>query len=125
MMLIWQDEKNGDSKVLILRAMVVITAILWFALHITEKPVCAEEEDTGNSHIEGYESRIYGIVEKCPPGNIGNWTISKRDVKVNKKTRIIEKYGKAEVGAYVEVKGNNTGKTFFASRIEVKRTRPK
>lgn len=70
-----------------------------------------------------YESKIYGIVEKMPQDLVGIWVVNGREVVVTKDTRIKEKHGKAEAGAYVEVEGNTTGKTFTAYEVEVKRSK--
>ncbi len=125
MKVIWQRVMDSDNKGTLLRAMIMISVILGLMLICSAKPVMAGEEKSEDSQVEGYESRIYGTVEKAPPGRIGNWTINRREVRVGKETRIIEKHGKAEVGAYVEVEGSNTDKTFFASKIEVKRSKVK
>jgi hypothetical protein len=53
----------------------------------------------------------------------GIWTVSGKQVEVTKDTYIEEEYGKAEVGAYVEVKGKQDGKIFKANKIEVKRAK--
>ncbi len=82
-------------------------------------------ENETEDRAAGYESKIYGTVEKVPPGLIGVWVIGKRDVVVTRETRISERHGKAAVGAYVEVEGNNTGKMFSATRMEVKRSKTK
>jgi len=84
-----------------------------------------EEREYGRGHEnrEGYESKFYGTVEKIPEGVIGHWMVNGRDFLVTKDTRIKEKYGRAEVGAYVEIEGYYTGKTFFAHEIEVKRAK--
>jgi hypothetical protein len=87
----------------------------------------ASSEETGDEeNLPGrYKSIIYGVVEKTPLGHFGNWVINKRDVTVTKETRFIEKHGKAVVGAYVEVEGENTAMSFTANKIEVKRSKPR
>lgn len=67
------------------------------------------------------QSRFYGIVKSIPEGRIGLWSINRRKILVTKDTIIGEGYGKALVGAYVEVEGNNTGRIFSADRLQVKR----
>lgn len=69
------------------------------------------------------ESKFYGTVQKIPAEQTGTWVVNGREIMVAKDTRIKEEYGKAVEGAYVEVEGNNTGKTFTAYKIEVKRAR--
>lgn len=68
-----------------------------------------------------YESKFYGTVEKMPEGIDGIWIVNGKEVLVTKDTAIEEKHGKAAVGAYVEIEGNLSGKTFSAYEIEVKR----
>jgi hypothetical protein len=77
----------------------------------------------GDSRRSDYESKIYGTVEKLPQGEVGTWIVNGREIVVTKDTRIKEKHGKAEAGAYVEVEGNGTGNTFTAYEIEVKRAK--
>ncbi len=85
----------------------------------------ADDERVWEDEPASYESRIYGTVEKIPPERVGLWVIGRRDIIVTRETRIIERHGKVAVGAYVEVEGNNTGKRFSASRMEVKRSKVK
>ena len=85
----------------------------------------ADLERGGGDEPASYESIIYGTVEKMPPERIGLWVIGRRDVIVTRETAIIEKHGKVAEGAFVEVEGNNTGKRFSASRMEVRRTKVK
>ncbi len=114
-----QSDGNRRIREAMLRVIVTLVALFVFTPFFAKGPASAEEDVSE----DGYESKIYGIVEKAPPGKIGVWSVNKREVKVSSATRIIEKHGKAEAGAYVEVEGNNTGKTFSASRIEVKRAK--
>ena len=69
------------------------------------------------------ESKIYGVIEKLTEPKTGTWIVHGREIIVTKNTRIREKHGKAETGAYVEVEGVVDGKTFTAYEIEVKRAR--
>lgn len=80
-------------------------------------------EGKGYEWHERYESKIYGVVSRIPEGTIGTWIVNGKEVLVTKDTFIKEEYGKAVVGAYVEVKGNYDGKTFKAYKIEVKRSK--
>lgn len=97
------------------------------ALVLTTGMVLASEherlEDRNYEHRERYESKIYGTVIKIPEGSLGTWVVDGKEVLVTKDTFIKEEYGKAVVGAYVEVKGNYDGKTFKAYKIEVKRSK--
>lgn len=68
-----------------------------------------------------YDSTIYGTVRSLPGGMIGVWNVNGREVNVTKATLIKEKYGKAAVGAYVEVEGTLNGKVLKAHKVEVKR----
>jgi len=77
-----------------------------------------ERHDSGRS-----ESKLYGTVEKFPSDRIGIWTVNGREITVTGETRIKEEYGRAVAGAYVEVEGNNSGKSFTAHKMEVKRAK--
>lgn len=69
----------------------------------------------------GYQSKFYGTIEAMPEGRTGSWIVNGRTVIVTPQTRIEEEYGRALVGAYVEIKGNSDGQTLQAGKIEVKR----
>lgn len=81
------------------------------------------QESKEYEHSERHESKIYGTIQKLPKGLIGVWNVNGREVSVTNATYIKEKHGKAEVGAYVEIKGSYSGKTIVARNIEVKRAR--
>ena len=68
-------------------------------------------------------SRFYGTVQKIPAGRCGAWIVNGRQILVARETKIVEGYGSAVVGAYVEVEGYNTGKSFNACKVEVKRAK--
>ena len=68
-------------------------------------------------------SRFYGTVQKIPAGRCGAWIVNGRQILVARETKIVEGYGSALVGAYVEVEGYNTGKSFNACKVEVKRAK--
>ncbi|OPY83522.1 MAG: hypothetical protein A4E65_00489 [Syntrophorhabdus sp. PtaU1.Bin153] len=68
-----------------------------------------------------YERHGFGTVENVPAGLIGTWIISGKQVEVTKDTHINEQYGKARVGAYVEVNANKEGGIYRATKIEVKK----
>lgn len=97
------------------------------ALVLTAGAILASEyERRGGKdyeHHERYEGKFYGTVSKIPEGGIGTWVINGKEVLVTKETLIEEEYGKAVVGAYIEVKGKYDGKTFTAYKIEVKRAK--
>ena len=84
----------------------------------------SEREESYEHHdSRGGESKIYGTVKKMPSDRIGTWTVDGREIKVTNETRIKEEYGKAVIGAYVEIEGTKTDKGFTAHKIEVKRPR--
>ncbi|MDH4127617.1 MAG: hypothetical protein OEV44_02605 [Spirochaetota bacterium] len=67
-----------------------------------------------------YYYKYYGTINKLPTnGYYGIWIINKRSILVNKKTKIKEKYGKIELGAYVEIEGYYIKDQFVAYKIEV------
>ena len=64
---------------------------------------------------------FYGKVEKMPEGGmVGEWVVGGRTVTTTKNTEFKEKYGKLQVGAYVEVDGAQKDGKFIASEIETK-----
>lgn len=72
--------------------------------------------DSGLTH-----AKFYGTVREMPAkGLTGVWRINDREVLITGNTEIKEKYGRAAVGAYVEVEGNFTGTTFTVYDMEVK-----
>ncbi len=75
----------------------------------------------GETPTPGTEDDIYGTVQVMPPGRIGNWTVAGHTVQVTNSTVIDEHEGTAQVGAYVEVRGQHQpdGST-LATRVEVK-----
>ncbi|MEW6600707.1 MAG: DUF5666 domain-containing protein [Nitrospirota bacterium] len=80
-----------------------------------------EVEGSSDTVQNPYPGKFYGTVENMPDtGREGIWVINGRDVLVTLNTLIEEEYGKAAPGAYVEVKGDYSGKTFTAYKIEVK-----
>ena len=68
-----------------------------------------------------YTGKFYGEVESLPDnGYAGIWTINGTKVQVSNNTAIEEKHGKASVGAFAEVKGQQSGDIFTAYEIEIK-----
>lgn len=100
---------------------VAITIVL--ALVLATGTVLASEYERHGRYHERYESKIYGTINKIPEGGVGTWIVNDREVLVTKETFVKEEYGKATVGAYVEVTGSYDGKAFHAYKIEVKRAR--
>lgn len=74
-----------------------------------------------DDYKEGYRSKVYGTVEKVPADFYGTWIIDGHQVLVSRSTRIEQEYGRADVGAYVEVKGRNDGQLLHAYELETKR----
>ena len=72
----------------------------------------------------GYRSKIYGTVEKLPEtGLSGIWIVNGREFVVTERTRLEQKHGLLEPGAYVEIKGIKSENTFTAEKVEVKRAK--
>jgi hypothetical protein len=68
-----------------------------------------------------YTGKFYGEVESLPDnGYAGIWIIKGTKVQVSNNTAIEEKHGKASVGAFAEVKGQQSGDIFTAYEIEIK-----
>jgi hypothetical protein len=109
------------------RRMAVVAIVAVLSLSFASGAVLAGEHEGrhGGDYRTGgdYESKIYGIVEKLPQDLVGAWVVNNREIMVTKDTRIKEKHGKVEAGAYVEVEGNVAGKTFTAYKVEVKRSK--
>ncbi len=123
MFMTMQDGKLGPFLKTCHWKMLEAAAFLFLSLSFAAGPASADEALRKDDLTESCKSRIFGIIEKAPLSNIGTWVVGRREVRVTRETRIIEKHGKAEIGAFVEVVGNNTGKIFSAYRIEVKRSK--
>jgi hypothetical protein len=105
------------STVLITGLILALTSITVF---------CSEYEvHHGKEYVqhERHEIKFYGTIERIPEGTTGTWIVRGRKILVTKGTKIEEEYGRTEVGAYVEVEGGYSGKTFIAHEIEVKRAK--
>ena len=74
----------------------------------------------GSRHAQ-VEQKIYGTIQSLPEGMIGIWSVDGNQVEVTNATRIKEEYGKAAVGAYVEIEGTASDRTLSARKIEVNR----
>ena len=118
-------EKPGIIRSVQRIGIVAVAALL--SLSVAAGGVLADDHEgrRAGEHRKGgdYESKIYGTVEKLPEDLVGTWVVNSREIEVTKETKIKEKHGKAEAGAYVEVEGNVTGKTFTAYEVEVKRSK--
>ena len=114
-----ERERSGNK----FRRISTVAAVLGIAIITTTGTLLDGEAGSEESPPERYESKFYGTVEKLPLGMVGTWVINKRDIAITKETRISERHGKAAPGAYVEVEGVNTGNTFTAHKIKVKRSK--
>jgi hypothetical protein len=114
-----ENQRKGNN----FRQVTAVAAVLGLAFITTTGTLMAGEAVIEESSPERYKSKFYGTVEKLPEGMVGTWVINKRDIAITKETRISERHGKAAQGAYVEVEGVNTGNTFTAHKIEVKRSK--
>lgn len=82
---------------------------------------------SGREHAEddhGYRERaeIYGVVREMPKeSRYGIWFVDERKVKVDRNTRIKEKYAPLKKGCTVEVKGIVRDGVLEANEVEVKR----
>ncbi len=105
------------------KKLIVLVTIVGVLLFVTGKSLASEDEwyEHGRGW-NGNSAKFYGVVESMPEmGYEGVWIVDGRRVLVTKQTYIEEEYGRATVGAYVEVKGTYSGDTFRAYKIEVKR----
>lgn len=96
---------------------------LFMAISAISAVASPDERHEGRkgAETERHDSKIYGTIKSMPDGKIGVWNVNGREVKVTKNTLIKEKYGRVEVGAYVEVEGDTVENTLNAYKIEVKR----
>ena len=118
-------KKTGLSKARHKAVMIAAAALLSLSVAAGAALAAGHEDRRSDESRESgaYESKIYGIVEKLPPDGAGTWVVNGREIVVTKDTRIKEKHGRVEVGTYVEVEGNVTGRTFMAYEVEVKRSK--
>ncbi len=94
------------------------------AITLSAGPASAGPHDRqgDGGHVQS-EIRIYGTVQKIPDGLIGKWNVGGKEITVTKDTRIREKHGKAETGAFVEIGGFYNGNIFNANEIKVRKAR--
>jgi hypothetical protein len=113
-----QKEKEETMKNIV----TVLVSSLVFAGLFVGTGIASEYERSGKDyeHSERHEDKIYGTVEKLPKDVIGTWVVDGKEILVTKDTFVKEEYGKPAVGAYVEIEGSYTGKTFTAHKIEIK-----
>lgn len=111
------------KRTLIILSSVSIALMLSFSAMSKEKEDKRESGKVEKSdYSEKYEGKIYGEIQNLPPNKIGTWVVKGKNVIVDRKTSIEEKYGKIKVGAYVEIEGIYKGKIFTATEIEVKKS---
>ncbi|MEW6067629.1 MAG: DUF5666 domain-containing protein [Nitrospirota bacterium] len=104
-----------------------LSVILVFGMLFTvlDGVVIANEDEEVETY-DNYPAKFYGVVENMPNGGgEGLWTVNNREILVTTQTKIEEEYGKAGVGAYIEVEGNYIDKTFTAYKIEVRMEKQK
>jgi len=110
----------------------MITLLMGFVLACMVWPVFSSEDDfeygkridDGTHHPAGYRSKIYGTVEKLPDAGLaGIWIVNGREFVVTARTRLEQKHGLIEPGAYVEIKGIKLDNTFTVEKVEVKRAK--
>jgi hypothetical protein len=110
----------------------MVTLVMVLVLGCMVWPVFSSEDDgkygrrigDGDRDSAGYRSKIYGTVEKLPDtGLTGVWIVNGREFVVTERTRLEQKHGLLEPGAYVEIKGIKSENTFTAEKVEVKRAK--
>ncbi len=111
---------------------VMVTLVMGVVLACMAWPAFSSENDFAHGRRTGdgvrgpaeYRSKIYGTVEKLPEtGLYGIWIVDGREFVVTERTRLEQKHGLVEPGAYVEIKGIKSENTFTADKIEVKRAK--
>jgi hypothetical protein len=66
-----------------------------------------------------FTANLSGKIERIPEGGFGTWIVNGKEIYVTEDTSIKQIAGKAEIGVFVEVKGDYAGKAFKAREIEV------
>jgi hypothetical protein len=108
------------------------TLVMGLVLGCMAWPAFSSEDDCekgrrigdGERDPAGYRSKIYGTVEKLPEtGLSGIWIVNGREFVVTERTRLEQKHGLLEPGAYVEIKGIKSENAFTAEKVEVKRAK--
>lgn len=111
---------------------VMVTLVMGLVLGGVVCPVFSSENDfeygrrtgDGERHPGVYRSKIYGTVEKLPEtGFSGIWIVNGREFVVTERTRLEQKHGLLEPGAYVEIKGIRSENIFNVEKVEVKRAK--
>ena len=78
-----------------------------------------EERHEHREH--GGRVEVYGVVKEMPKTTYGTWTVGDRTVRVDRNTRIKQKYAPLKQGCTVEVKGVEREGVLEAYEVEVKR----
>jgi hypothetical protein len=104
------------------RAVFLLAALL--VLPASAAQASRDEHDDDDDHSGRHRTssaKFYGTIDALPPAvNNGIWWVNGREVRVNPQTKIKEKRGRVEIGAYVEVEGYFSGSGVAADEIEVK-----
>ncbi|WP_339136427.1 MAG: DUF5666 domain-containing protein [Candidatus Electrothrix sp. GW3-4] len=115
-----QSFRHFASENLLAGTLFALTALL-ISLFCAGSALASGDERYERSREE---IKIYGVIDSMPSsGFTGKWVVGGRDVEVTDRTRIKEKYGRAEVGRSVEVEGYRDGNVLIAYEIEVERSR--
>ena len=111
---------------------VMVTLVMGLVLGCMAWPAFSSEDDFEHGRrigddvrgSAGYRSKIYGTVEKLPEtGFSGIWIVNGREFVVTERTRLEQKHGLLEPGAYVEIKCIKSENTFTVEKVEVKRAK--
>lgn len=101
--------------------MIILYAVMVFFLSGIPSHHAEAADDECN---ENYRAMLYGVIESMPTSSLeGMWTINDKEILVAGDTIIKEEFGKAEIGAYVEIEGDYKEKIFKAYRVEVKKSK--
>jgi hypothetical protein len=117
------NHKKEETMKKLMSAITVLVLVMGFSAvsYASENEYGDRDEDENSEYHSNYPGKFYGPVEEMPEtGREGIWIINGREVLVTKSTKIEEEHGKVAAGAYVEVEGDYSGKTFTAYEIEVK-----
>ena len=112
------------AKSIIISAVTIMTLFSVFVITYDRDGHCIEKgDDIEENYEEEHEGKVYGIITHIPQERMGTWIVNRKKILVTTRTRIKEKHGKAETGAYVEVEGDYEGNDFRAYSIKVKKGR--
>lgn len=81
----------------------------------------SEIEVKSNTSRDNNFTKFYGLIERLPSNSLlGQWQVSGQQINVSASTYIDTKYGKAAIGAYVEVEGIKQTDSFNVTKVEIK-----